>query len=541
MGAIVDKKARMAAAKASKGPSLVGDGQTYDDKSDTSDVRLRNMIAGKAIADTVRTSLGPRGMDKMVIDGRGDVVVTNDGATILKQIQVQSPAARMLVELSRAQDTEAGDGTTTVVVIAGSLLNSAKALLSKLHPNVISRSFRMASDKAVEILESMATPIELTDRDMLIKNAATSLNSKIISQNSSLLAPLAVDAVLKVTEPGSSNCDLGDIKVIKCFGGTVDDSEMVDGIVFPKKAAHFAGGPTRIENAKIGLIQFCISPPKTDMENNVVVSDYAAMDRILREEKQYILKICKAIKATGCNVLLIQKSILRDAVNDLALHFLAKMKVIRDIERDEVEFICKATGCLPVATSEAFTADKLGAAELCNEETVGVGKVVKVTGIAHAGKVATMLLRGSNKMLLDEAERSFHDSLCATRCLVKKSFLICGGGAPEIELAIRLADFAKTLEGQESYCVRAFSEALEIVPYTLAENAGLNPMNIVTELRNRHVNGEKFAGINVRKGSLTNMHDENVLQPLLVDTSAIQLATECVRAILKIDDIVPTR
>merc|ERR1711871_644694 len=293
--------------------SLHGDGSTYDDKSDTEDVRYRNMVAAKAIADIVRTSLGPRGMDKMVVDGRGDVVVTNDGATILKQIQVESPAARMLVELSRAQDTEAGDGTTTVVVIAGSLLNSARSLLSKLHPNVISRSFRMASDKAVEILESMATPIELTDRDIMIKNAATSLNSKIISQNSSLLAPLAVDAVMKVTEPGSSNCDLTNIKLIKCFGGTVDESEMVDGIVFPKKAAHFAGGPIRMENAKIGLIQFCISPPKTDMESNVVVSDYAAMDRILREEKQYILKICKKIQKTGCNVLL-QKSILRDAV-----------------------------------------------------------------------------------------------------------------------------------------------------------------------------------------------------------------------------------
>jgi T-complex protein 1 subunit delta len=523
--------------------SLHGDGSTYNDTSDTADVRLRNMVAGKAIADIVRTSLGPRGMDKMVIDGRGDVVVTNDGATILKQIQVESPAARMLVELSRAQDTEAGDGTTTVVVMAGSLLNSARGLLTKLHPNVISRSFRLASDKAVEVLESMATPVDLSDRDTLIKNASTSLNSKIISQNSSLLAPLSVDAVMKVCDREKNTCDLTDIKVIKCFGGTVDDSEMVDGIVFPKKAAHFAGGPTRIENAKIGLIQFCISPPKTDMENNVVVSDYAAMDRLLREEKQYILKICKQIKAAGCTVLLIQKSILRDAVNELALHFLAKMKimVIRDIERDEVEFICKATKCTPIATPEAFTADKLGACAMCEEVSVGVGKVVKVTGIENAGRVATILLRGSNKMLLDEAERSFHDSLCATRCLVKRSFLICGGGAPEIELAIRLSEYAKTLVGQESYCVRAFAEALEIIPYTLAENAGLNPMSIVTELRNRHVNGEKFAGINVRKGAITDMFAENVLQPLLVDTSAITLASECVRAILKIDDIVPTR
>merc|ERR1712070_668621 len=523
--------------------SMKGDGQTYDDKSDTEDVRLSNMVSAKAIADIVRTSLGPRGMDKMVIDGRGDVVVTNDGATILKQIQVQSPAARMLVELSRAQDTEAGDGTTTVVVMAGSLLNSAKALLSKLHPNVISRSFRLAADKAVEILENMAIPIDLSDRENMIKNAATSLNSKIISQNSSLLAPLAVDAVMKVTEPGSTHCDLTDIKVIKCFGGTVDDSEMVDGIVFPRKAAHFAGGPIRCENAKIGLIQFCISPPKTDMDSSVVVSDYAAMDRILREEKQYILKICKQIKAAGCNVLLIQKSILRDAVNDLALHFLAKMKimVVRDIERDEVEFICKALHCLPIATPDAFTADKLGSAAMCEEVAVGSGKVVKVTGIENAGRVATILLRASNKMLLDEAERSFHDSLCATRCLVKKQFLICGGAAPEIELAIRLQEYVKTLHGQESYCVRAFAESLEIIPYTLAENAGLNAMNIVTELRNRHVNGNLYDGINVRKGAITDMSEENVLQPLLVDTSAIQLATECVRSILKIDDIVPTR
>merc|ERR1711988_926728 len=518
--------------KMGKASTMTGDGSTYDDKTDTEDVRLRNMVAAKAIADIVRTSLGPRGMDKMVIDSRGDVVVTNDGATILKQIQVQSPAARMLVELSRAQDTEAGDGTTTVVVIAGSLLNSAKALLSKLHPNVISRSFRMASDKAVEILEGMSVPIDLSDRD-----------SKIISQNSSLLAPLAVDAVMKVTDPVSRQCDLKDIKVIKCFGGTVDDSEMVDGIVFPQKAAHFAGGPIRIENAKIGLIQFCISPPKTDMESNVVVSDYAAMDRILREEKQYILKICKTIQKTGCNVLLIQKSILRDAVNDLALHFLAKMKimVVRDIERDEIDFIVKSLACRPVASSDAFTADKLASAAMCHEVQVGQGKVVKVTGIENMGRVATVLLRGSNKMLLDEAERSFHDSLCATRCLVKKQFLICGGGAPEIELAIQLEAYAKTLDGQESYCVRAFAEAFEIVPYTLAENAGLNAMNIVTELRNRHVNGEKFDGINVRRGAITNMSEESVLQPLLVDTSAVTLATECVRAILKIDDIVPTR
>merc|ERR1711959_831856 len=468
------------------------------DNTEKNDCRTRNITAAKAIADCGRTSLGPRGMDKMVIDAKNDVVITNDGATILKKLQVQSPAARMLVELSKAQDIEAGDGTTTVVVIAGALLESARNLLTKLHPNVISRSFRMAADHCISVLDGMSKPIAEDDDD---------------------------------------------IKVIKCYGGTIDDSERVNGIVFPKKASHFAEGPTRIENAKIGLIQFCISPPKTDMENNVVVSDYGHMDRILREEKAYILKIVKAIKTAGINVLLIQKSILRTAVNDLALHFLAKLKimVIRDIERDEIEFISKATNCIPMASVDALHPEKLGHAQLVEEVAVGQGRVVKITGIENMGRVATVLLRGSNKMLLDEVERSFHDALCVARCLVKKRFLICGGGAPEVEMAVRLGEHAKTLQGQESYCIRRFAEALEIVPYTLAENAGLQPMEIVTELRNKHVQGNKHMGINVRKGCVTDMMEEDVVQPLLVDTSAITLATEAVRAILKIDDIVPTR
>jgi len=513
------------------------------DNTEKNDCRSRNIIAAKAIADCVRTSLGPRGMDKMVIDGKNDVVITNDGATILKKLQVQSPAARMLVELSKAQDIEAGDGTTTVVVIAGALLNSARDLLTKLHPNVISRSFRMAADHCVKVLDDMSAPIAEDDHEMLVKICSTALNSKVISGHSNMLAPMAVNSVEAVTTPGTTYCDLDDIKVLKCFGGTIDDSERVDGIVFPKKASHFAEGPTRIENAKIGLIQFCISPPKTDMENNVVVSDYGHMDRILREEKAYILKIVKAIKACGINVLLIQKSILRTAVNDLALHFLAKLKimVIRDIERDEIEFISKATKCVPMASVDALHADKLGRAAMVQEVAVGTGKVVKVTGIENMGRVATVLLRGSNKMLLDEVERSFHDALCVARCLVKKRFLICGGGAPEVEMAVQLEKYARTLEGQESYCLRRFAEALEIIPYTLAENAGLQPMEIVTELRNAHVQGHIHHGINVRKGCVTDMMAEDVVQPLLVDTSAISLATEACRAILKIDDIVPTR
>jgi len=289
------------------------------------------------------------------------------------------------------------------------------------------------------------------------------------------------------------------------------------------------------------LIQFQISPPKTDMENQVVITDYTQMDRALREEREYILNICKQIKKAGCNVLLIQKSILRDAINDLALHFLGKMKimVVKDVEREDVEFVSKILGCRPVASVDHFNAEALGSAELVEEvNTEGSGRVVKFTGVLNPGKAVSILLRGSNKLVLDEAERSLHDALCVIRCLVKKRFLICGAGAPEMEVACRLREVAHTLAGVEAYCLRSFADALEIIPYTLAENAGLNPIATVTELRNRHAVGEKTAGINVRKGRVTNIMEENVLQPLLVSTSAITLAAETVRSILKIDDIV---
>ncbi|KAK2183974.1 hypothetical protein NP493_288g01032 [Ridgeia piscesae] len=516
-------------------------GAVYKDKDHPDAIRESNITAAKAIADAIRTSLGPRGMDKMIQSGGGDVTITNDGATILKQMQVLHPAAKMLVELSKAQDIEAGDGTTTVVIIAGSLLNAAQNLLVKgIHPTIISESFQRAASKATEILEEMSTPLQLSDRDSLLKSATTSLNSKVVSQYSSILSPLCVDAVLKVIDPKKdTNVDLHDIKVIQKLGGTVEDTELIDGMVFNQKSAG-TGGPHKIEKAKIGLIQFCISPPKTDMDNQVVVSDYAQMDRVLREERQYILNIVKQIKKVGCTVLLIQKSILRDAVNDLALHFLAKMKimVIKDIEREDIEFVCKGLACRPVASLDHFTAETLGSADLVEIVQTGSSKIVKVTGIANPGKTVSIVVRGSNKLVLEEAARSIHDALCVIRCLVKKRALIAGGGAPEIELSIQLMEYAQGLAGVEQYCFRAFADALEIIPFTLAENAGLNPIATVTELRNRHSQGEKTSGINVRKGAITNILEENVVQPLLVSTSALQLAAETVRSILKIDDIV---
>ena len=340
----------------------------------------------------------------MIQDPKGEVTITNDGATILEQMKVIHPAAKMLVELSKAQDVEAGDGTTSVVVLCGSLLEASDRLLKKgLHPTSISEAFQKAAAKSVEILTNMAIPVDLSDREKLLQSANTSLNSKVVSQHSSELSPIAVDAVLKVIDPAKTDTvNLKDIKVIKKLGGTVDDTELIEGLVFQEKAA---GNVKKVEKAKIGLIQFQVSPPKTDMDNQVVVSDYAAMDRVLREERAYILNIgkkrhalekqilqfiilvflngsnitpilliifpflVKQIKKAGCNVLLVQKSILRDALSDLAIHFFDKMKimVVKDIEREDIEHVCKSLGCSPIASLDHFTPDKLADAGLVEE------------------------------------------------------------------------------------------------------------------------------------------------------------------------------
>jgi T-complex protein 1 subunit delta len=482
-------------------------------------------------------------MDKMMVSGNNDVTISNDGATILKTMNVTHPAAKMLVELSASQDIVAGDGTTSVAVLCGALLDKCIGLLGRgVHPTVISDSMATACDKACEILEAMAIPVDLEDRESLIQAATTSLGSKVVAQYSNLLSPIAVDCVLKVLDSSRPDMiDLRDVKIVKKAGGTIDDTELVEGIVFDQKPSKAAGGPTRVEDAKIGLIQFCVSPPKTDLENNVIVSDYTQMDKILREERNHIIGLIKKIKASGCNVLLVQKSILRDAVSDLALHYLAKAKilVIRDIEREEIEFISKTLHLQPVAHVDSMTPEKLGYAKLVREVQCGNSKIVQVSGIENMGRTVSVVVRGSNKLVVEEADRSLHDALCVIRCLVQKRFLIVGGGAPEIEMSQKLGYWARTLTGMDAVCVKAFAEALEVIPYTLAENAGLNPIEIVTELRNVHTAGNAYHGINVRKGTISDMKDENVLQPMLVTSSALSLATECVRMVLKIDDIIP--
>ena len=534
-------------------PAVAPSNATFKDKEKPQEVRKANILAARAVSDAIRTSLGPKGMDKMIRTKNGEIIISNDGATILKHMAVLHPAARMLVDVSHAQDVEAGDGTTTVAILTGAFLGAAERLLSKgIHPTLIAESFQRAAQRSVEILLDMSYKISLDNREQLIRAATTSLSSKIVSQHSQLLAPLAVDSVLKVINEEEishgpdetitkKNVDLNDIRLIKKVGGTIDDTHLVNGIVLTQNVVKHAGGPVRVEKAKIGLIQFQISPPKPDMENNVVVNDYRQMDKILKEERAYLLNICKKIKKAKCNVLLIQKSILRDAVNDLALHFLSKLNimVIKDIERDEVEFLSKAIGCKPIADIDNFTEDRLGTADLIEELDSSGSKIVEITGVTSKNikPTVSVIIRGANNLVLDETERSLHDALCVIRCLVKQQALIAGGGAPEIEVSRQLMKEANKLSGVEQFVYKEFAQALEVIPTTLAENAGLNPINVVTDLRNRHENGEKDAGISVRRSGASNTYDEHVLQPVLVSTSAIVLASECVKSILRIDDI----
>ena len=525
-------------------------GERYSDNKLKHDIRMSNMNAAKKLADAIRTSLGPRGMDKMLVSANNDVTITNDGATILNKMEVSHPAAKMLVELSKSQDIAAGDGTTSVTVLCGSLLNKCIGLLERgVHPTVISDAMGRACDKACEILQDMSIPLDIDDREALIKAATTSLGSKVVAQYSNVLAPIAVDSVLKIMDKERPEMvDLRDIKILRKSGGTIDDTEMVPGLILDSKSSKAAGGPTRVENAKIALVQFCISPPKTDMENSVVVSDYQQMDRILKEERNYIIGLIKKIKASGCNVLLIQKSILRDAVTDLSLHYLAKAKilVVRDVERDDVEFISKTLKCQPVAHVDQLTPDKLGSAELVASVQCGADKMVKITGIQNMGNTVSVLCRGSNKLVIEEADRSLHDALCIVKRALESEKVVAGGGAVEAALSVYLETLATTLGSREQLAIAEFAEALLVIPKVLSVNAAKDSTELVAKLRAYHhaaqTKPEKKHlagyGLDLVKGELKDNLNEGVLEPMLSKVKSIQFATEAAITILRIDDLI---
>lgn len=509
--------------------------------------RQQNTNAARAVADAIRTSMGPHGMDKMIHSASGDVTVTNDGATILKGMSVVHPAAKMLVELSQAQDVEAGDGTTSVVVVAGALIKAAGHLLERgLHPQTIAQAYLKASKLAQKILDDMSIPVDINNRQELERAVATSMQSKVVASLGSSLIGIAVDAVKTVhRNENETNVDIQDIRVVKQLGGTIDDCEMVKGLVLVnQKISRLAGGPTVCENAKIGLIQFCLSLPKTNMDQQITIKDYTAMDRLLRQEKLQISRMVRKIQASGCNVLLVQKSILREAVNELALDFLAKANilVVREIERDEVDFICRTLGCEPISSLDHFTPERLGTAAVVREEKAGGSRIIKFEGTPSEHTVS-VVVRGSSQLMLEEIDRSFRDAICVVRSIIRTRRLLAGGGAAEMEMSVKLAEQALVMTGAASLCVSAYARALEVVPYTLAENAGLKPIEVVTELRNKHAKGLKNAAVDVIRGNACDdiVAEHKIIQPALVSKSIISLATETVLMLLRIDDLVMCR
>jgi len=521
--------------------------ETSDDKKynileNNNNINYSNFIIAKAVSDSIRTSLGPHGMDKVIISD-DEILITNDGATILKNAQFQHPAAKMLVNISRSQDTEIGDGTTTVVVLAGSLLGTCVGLLKKgLLRVIIADALRDFLQKIEKILIEISFPINLNNKESLFNAAFSSLESKVVSAHSYILAPIAVNAVLKITDiKSSSDVNMSDIKMIKKLGGIIEQTELLEGLGINYSITKSYGGPVKIKEAHIALIQFCLSLPVTDIENVVIIDNYLSMDKVLKEEKEYILGLCRKIKSSGCNVLLVQKSILRESVSPVCLQILSQMKImiIQDIEKDEISFIANSLGCIPIVDIESFSEEKFGKADIVEEKSFFSEKITEFKGIMRQfSKTATILIRASNTLLLEEAQRSIHDAVCVIRSIIRRRFLIAGGGSTEIEISIQLKQYSKGITGINSYCMISFANSMEIIPFTLAENAGLEPIQIISRLKKHHYTGEKTIGINIRKGCVSDMVSENIISPLLVTTSAINLAVEFVIQLLKIDEII---
>jgi T-complex protein 1 subunit delta len=491
----------------------------------------------------MRTSLGPKGMDKLLETGKGETIITNDGATILKNLSVLHPTARLLIQTSKAQDIEAGDGTTSVVILAGALLEAAENLIHKgIHPTRISEGFAIALKKALEVVDKVGQKVDLQNDEQLLQCVKTSLASKIVSQNSTELAPIALRALKNVSDfANDTNVDLKNISVKTKLGGTINDIQLFNGLVFPHKKVKIPN--RRVEKPKIALLQFCLSSPKTNMDNNIVVKDYSQIDRILKQERKYIISLIKKIVASGANVILVQKSILRDAISDLAMHYLQKKKitVVKNIERTDVNFICKTLGCTPVAHIDNLTPDKLGTADFVENTELADGSRCFQIHVPNSS-TATILVRGTSQLVMDEAERSLHDALCVLRSLVKKKAVVAGGGAIEIEVWRQLEEYAQTLRNEGSLVVQEYASALEVIPFTLAKNCGLNPIKVVTEMRNKHLNNFMYCGLKARNGKLVdNALEHKIMQPALVNISSLTLATEVTRMILKIDDILDSR
>jgi len=495
-----------------------------------------NIAAAKIVAETVRSSLGPKGMDKMLVESFGDVTITNDGAVILKEMDVQHPAAKMMVEVSKTQDDEMGDGTTTAVLLAGELLSKAEDLLEKdVHATVIVDGYRRAAEKALDILKDVAIKVNAKDEVMLKKVAAVSQAGKLLRESADFMADIAVKAVLQVTEetPQGFKAEVDDIKVEKKAGESLTDTRLIQGVVLDKEVVH-PGMPKLVENAKIALLNAALEVEKTEFDAKINIQNPEQMKAFLDEEENMLRDMVGKVAASGANVLICQKGI-----DDVAQHFLAKKGVmaVRRASEKDMEKLAKATGAKVVTNVEDLEAGDLGYAKFVEEKKIADDKMTFIEGCKNP-KAVTILARGGTERIVDEAERSIHDALCVVRDVVRDPRVVVGGGAVEVELASQMKRWAEKLSGREQLAVLAFAEALEAVPLTLAENAGLDPIDIIVALRARHEKGEKTAGVDVFDGKVKDMAKLDIYEPVAVKEQILKSATEAATMILKIDDVI---
>jgi thermosome len=495
-----------------------------------------NIMAAKVVAETVKSALGPKGMDKMLVDSFGDVTITSDGRTILDEMDIQHPAAKMMVEVAKTQDNEAGDGTTTAVIISGELLGKSEELIEKnVHPTIIIDGYKKAAEKALEVLEKMAIPVDINSQDYFKKAAMTSMASKLVSEQREYLADLAVKAILQVAEKkdGGYKVDVDDVKVEKKPGESVRETKLIQGIVLDKEVAH-SGMPKRVEKAKIGLLDCPLEIEKTEFDAKINIESPDQMEAFIKQEEEMLREMVDKIVATGANVILCEKGI-----DDMVQHFLARKGIlaVRRIKKSDMEKLGKATGGKVITNLDSMSSADLGYANLVEERKIGDDKMTFVEGCKHP-RAVTILIRGGTTRIVDEAERSLHDALCVVRDLVHEPKIVAGGGAPELEMSRQLRKYAETLPGKEQLAVRAFSEALEVVPITLTENAGLDPIDMISDMRARHEKGDKWVGIEVNEGKVRDMSEAGVFEPLAVKKQIIKSATEASTMILKIDDVI---
>ena len=500
-----------------------------------------NIMAAKAVADAVRSTLGPKGMDKMLVDSMGDIVITNDGATILKELDIEHPAAKMVVEVAKTQDNECGDGTTSAVVIAGELLKKSESLIEQnVHPTVISNGFRLASQEAVKILKGMGIEVSPTDKKTLRLVAQTAMTGKGVGGEREMLADIAVDAVTSISEKldGKYRADIDNIQVEKKHGGAVSDTKLIKGLILDKERVH-PRMPKVVKNVKVALIDSALEIKKTEVEAKIQIRDPAQMQKFLDEEENTLRAMVEKIKKSGANVLICEKG-----VDDLVQHYLAKEGIyaVRRVKRSDMEKLSKATGGKIITNLDDLKASELGAAEQVEEVKISDSDMTFVTGCKNP-KAVSILIRGGTEHVVDEVERALHDALKVVAVAIEDGLVVPGGGAPEIELSLRLRDFGQSIGGREQLAIEAFAEALEVIPWTLAENAGMDSIDVLIELKNAHnsrKSGSNF-GVNVLENKVSDMLIAKVIEPLRVKTQAVQSATEVASMILRIDDVIASK